>query len=424
MGVSLVRPQHGSELGHGRLTQRVLHAIDHHRQTSIASRSCCRFTPSCSHYAEEQFRTRAFSVALVLTGARIIRCNPIAKRKAYDPVRRTRRWRPRPNAIPTFFAVVALAGLGVVVTASVAQAVGVTNGCTATINGRDPATMDQDHPLVVRKHGVVQVRGTVPPAIAAQGSSIKSNTHIKVSIVSGLFEPTTKDDPGTGPTWGGTKAVDDYLKYGVGLYKVTGVATGSGWSCEGSGYVELKDGNPLGKPVGGGAGVAILLGLLGAAASSRGGEPDAPAASPSSDGEGDEPVTPHGDSMEEHFAAEEAERIIIKPNPGEEGMAGLACLVLIIIAIGAAFAGSDIGAGAVGAVPAARRQRTSRVWSHGHPVMGFISGLILGLGLTILLQQFAVWPLTIVTFIVLPVVVAIICAIRAYMGRPYKVVRG
>jgi hypothetical protein len=361
----------------------------------------------------------------VLTVARILRCNPIATRKADDPVRRPRRWRPRPNAVPTFFSVLALSGLVVVMTAGVAEAVGVSGGCLVKINGQDPASMTKGSPLVVHKHGSVQVNGQVPPSVV--GAGVISNTHIKVSIVEGLFEPTTSDHPGTGPTWNGSKAVDDYLKYGVGLYKVTGVARGTpGWNCSGSGYVELKDGNPLGKPAGEGAGAAILLGLLGAAAASRGGEPDPPAeqdAEPNPDADADDPVTPH-QSGEEHFIAGEAERIIIKPSPGEEGMAGVACLVLIIIAIGAAFAGSGIGAGAVGAVPAARRRRTARVWGHGHPILGFISGLILGLGLTVLLQQFAVWPLTIVTFIVFPIVVAIICAIRAYMGRPYSVVRG
>jgi putative component of membrane protein insertase Oxa1/YidC/SpoIIIJ protein YidD len=426
MGVSLVGPQrtseHLPEHQHGRLTERVLHAIDRHRHTSVSQRGTCRFTPSCSHYAEELFRTRAFPIALVLTVARIIRCNPIAKRKADDPVRRTRRWRPRPNALPTFFAVLALSGFVVVATAGIAEAVGVNNGCTATINTRDPASMTKGSPLVVHKGENVAVRGQAPPSARASGPN---TTVIEVSFIEGIAKKTSKVHRGDGPAWGGTQNVDDYLKYGVGLYKVKGVAQGSpGWSCQGSGYVELRDGNPLGKPIGGGAGVAIVLGLVGAAAASRGGEPDASAAKAADPGpDDDEVVTPH-DTEEEHVAAGIAEDIITKPNPGEEGLAGFACLILILIAIGAAFASSGIAAGAVGAVPAARRRRTGRVWGHGHPIVGFISGLILGLGITVLLQQFAVWPLTIVTAIVFPLVVALICAIRAYMGRPYKVVRG
>jgi uncharacterized membrane protein YoaK (UPF0700 family) len=117
-----------------------------------------------------------------------------------------------------------------------------------------------------------------------------------------------------------------------------------------------------------------------------------------------------------------AEDAIIKPEPGQEGVAGFACLLLILIAITATFITADAAAGAVGAASSRRRPRNSRIWSHGHPVLGFISGLVMGLGITVLLQQFAVWPLTIVTAIVFPIVVAVICAIRAYMGRPYKVV--
>jgi uncharacterized Tic20 family protein len=68
-----------------------------------------------------------------------------------------------------------------------------------------------------------------------------------------------------------------------------------------------------------------------------------------------------------------------------------------------------------------RPSGTRRIWAHGHPIAGFLSGLLLGIGVTVLMQQFAVWPLTIITAIVLPVVVALICAIRGYLGRPYRV---
>ena len=51
--------------------------------------------------------------------------------------------------------------------------------------------------------------------------------------------------------------IDDYLKYGVGTYKVEITNSGSGWECTFVGYVEL-DGNPLTKPVG-----LVSLGLVG-----------------------------------------------------------------------------------------------------------------------------------------------------------------
>ncbi len=46
---------------------------------------CCRFTPTCSAYAIEAFKTRGFFVGLILTVWRILRCNPFS-RGGYDPV--------------------------------------------------------------------------------------------------------------------------------------------------------------------------------------------------------------------------------------------------------------------------------------------------------------------------------------------------
>jgi hypothetical protein len=61
-----------------------------------------------------------------------------------------------------------------------------------------------------------------------------------------------------------------------------------------------------------------------------------------------------------------------------------------------------------------------RTWVRAHPIAGFFFGLLLGLGITLLLQQFGRWPLTIFTVIVFPLFVAVLVAIRAWFGRPYK----
>ena len=103
-----------------------------------------------------------------------------------------------------------------------------------------------------------------------------------------------------------------------------------------------------------------------------------------------------------------------------EFVAGLGCPILLVIAVGASFLARDIGVGAAAVAGRGRTGIGGRVWSHGHPILGFISGLFLGIGVTVLLQQFAVWPLTIVTAIVFPVVVAVICSLRSWLGRPYK----
>ncbi|MDQ1704402.1 MAG: putative rane protein insertion efficiency factor [Frankiaceae bacterium] len=393
-----------------RLASLFLRRIERHRRSALGQTGACRFEPSCSHYAEELLHTRVFPVALVLIIGRVLRCNPLTNPGVADTARRDTRRRLRPNTIPTLFSVLALSGLVVVATAGIASAVGVTNGCTASINGHDPAQLTSDHPLVVHKGESVSVTGTVPPSVASlPKNQITSNTHIDVSIIGGVFGVSSSDHPGHGPSWGGTQNVDKYLKYGVGLYHVTGVASGTpGWSCDGDGYVQLKDGNPLGKPVGAGATALAVVGGIGALLSSR-----AQADSASYD----EPLIARNEDDE--YAESEATAMVMG-DPGYEGMAGFGCLMLILIAIGGAFLGKDVAASAVGAA-AMRPSGIRRIWAHGHPIAGFLSGLLLGIGITVLMQQFAVWPLTIITAIVFPVVVALICAIRAYLGRPYKV---
>jgi hypothetical protein len=294
--------------------------------------------------------------------------------------------------VPVFLSILAVSALALTVSAGIAEAVGVTNGCTATINGQDPAQLDSDHPLVVRKGELVHVAGTVPSSVAsAPSAELISTTHVDVDIVSGLFGVSSSDHPGRGPAWDSSVNVDKYLKYGVGLYHVTGKAVGGpgDWSCNGDGYVELKDGNPLSKPVGGAAAGIAAVGLLGAAVATRAPKP-----------------------------APEAAANAVKARR-DDVVASLGGLLLISVAIGCAFFGKDVGAAAVGATGLGGEPR-KRLWSHGHPILGFVSGLLLGLGGTVLLQQFSVWPLTVVTVIVMPLVVAIICALRAWLGKPYR----
>lgn len=51
----------------------------------LKSKPCCRFTPTCSAYALEAFQKRGFFVGIILTVARIFRCNPFCA-GGYDPV--------------------------------------------------------------------------------------------------------------------------------------------------------------------------------------------------------------------------------------------------------------------------------------------------------------------------------------------------
>ena len=402
------------------LSRLCLRVIARYRDRAVAAgrHSNCRFAPTCSHFAEEAFQTRAFAVAVLLTVARILRCNPLANRRYADPVRRRRRFRPRPNAVPTFFAVLALSGFVVVMTAGIAEAVGVSGGCAVNVNGVNPSQMTKKHPLVVHKGESVHVNGRAPTTVTV-GPRDPNLTIIHVTIIEGIFKVNSSGHPGHGPQWGGTQNVDNYLKYGVGLYKVTGSGDGGNWHCDGSGYVRLKDGSPLGKPIGEVALVLSILGAGGAAASARPGKPDdlaatdAPAPAPDTDS------AAAGDDLVDDVVADKPE---VTPDPVSNAVFGMGCLALVVAAafIAAGASGANFGAAAVAA---GGRARSGRIWVHGHAILGFISGLISGLGLTVLAQQFAIWPLTTLTAIVFPIVVGLICAIRAYLGRAFKVVR-
>jgi len=50
----------------------------------------CRFYPSCSHYAEEAIETHGLLKGLLLTGWRLLRCQPFC-RGGIDPVPASRR---------------------------------------------------------------------------------------------------------------------------------------------------------------------------------------------------------------------------------------------------------------------------------------------------------------------------------------------
>jgi len=55
------------------------------REISAKRPACCRFSPSCSHYAVEALRTHGAARGLMLTARRLVRCRP-GGRRGPDPV--------------------------------------------------------------------------------------------------------------------------------------------------------------------------------------------------------------------------------------------------------------------------------------------------------------------------------------------------
>lgn len=423
----------------GRVARRLSGSIGHyqHWRAARAPWGRCRFEPTCSHFAQDALHTRTLPVAIATSAWRVTRCNLLAPTAAVDPVRRGRPGL-RPNTLATLLAFVSLVGIVVLLSTAPARAQSINGGCSASVNGHDPTTMTKTDPLVVHKGESVAVKGTVPASVAATpADQITSLTHIKVSIVEGLVEPTSEDHAGTGPEWGSSVDVDNYLKWGVGLYKVEGSSSGQpgGWSCSGDGYVKLDDGSPLSKPVGQAAAAVAVLGaggaLLAAGRSREHADLDvAPA--------------PTAKEVTQDFVAD-GERVLgiedkpaPPPPPPRPTQADLNFMFLadlgwsfgcgLVVLIAAMIISVAVGAGPLAIVPltaavaaeVAPRPR-GRVWVRGRPVLAFFSGLVAGIGLAVVLQQFAYWPLTIATAIVFPVLVAILCTLRALRGRPFAV---
>lgn len=291
-----------------------------------------------------------------------------------------------------------------------AFAQGVSGGCTADVNGRDPVTMTRGDPLVVREGDVVAVNGMVPPEIQTlPRDQVQSNTTITVSIIEGVAGVSSSNHPGQGYTWGGPVDVDEYLKWGVGLYRVEGVATGTpGWTCSGSGYVRL-DGNPLTKPIGQAGAGLVVAGGVGALASTR------------SKRRLDD-ATPSAEDVKQDFGRDVDAALGLKPRRTsiwERDLRGNAfveagCFFFLFGPLALE------GSGPLGAAVVAGSRSAARVWVRGHPIWGAISGLALGAGLAVLGQQYALWPLTVLTGIVFPVYAAVVCGVRARLGRAYR----
>lgn len=77
------------------------------------------------------------------------------------------------------------------------------------------------------------------------------------------------------------------------------------------------------------------------------------------------------------------------------------------------------GMGAGGATAERPVVWSKKVRVHGHPILGFFSGLFAGLGAVVLLWQYAVWTLQPWNTIGIPVLLAVLGGIVAWRGKGY-----
>jgi uncharacterized protein len=69
-----------------RLADRMIGAVQvYQREISPKRPACCRFTPTCSHYAVEALQRHGAVRGTWLTGRRLVRCRPGARGRV-DPV--------------------------------------------------------------------------------------------------------------------------------------------------------------------------------------------------------------------------------------------------------------------------------------------------------------------------------------------------
>ncbi|MBK5306941.1 MAG: membrane protein insertion efficiency factor YidD [Frankiaceae bacterium] len=412
-------------MGTSPLSALTIAAIHRYRRSDLAARSsgCCRFSPSCSHYAEQALRRRAYPAALMLIAWRLLRCRPRVPMGTWDPVPAR-----RPHVRRRWSAVFLLSGIVTLGTIGMAQAVtplelvptATRGGCAASINSVDISAFNRNKPLLVKKGQRVVVNGVAPREFLSAPDLPGASTaaFIDVELISPFSKSTTPKVTDGYRQFQSVTNVDDYLKYGSGLYRVTVHATGTAngtqrWACSATFYAKLSgDGRA--------AFVAGLLGALGlGAAATASGKTDWAV--------GDEiPPLQEGPDVSQ-LTKETANAVAAEITPDGQANreanreAMLGCLVVLaLFAFGRGETTSRIFGSAAFALRGSKRQPDGRrFWRRGHTVRGFLGGVLAGLGLTLFLQQRGYVYLTWQNTIVFPLLLGLIAGWRGWRGKAF-----
>ena len=138
--------------------------------------------------------------------------------------------------------------------------------CEATVAGEDVVARDtfaRSDPISVPE------TGGVPVTITAN----RPLDNLKLEIEFAGIPYEVRDEPTTVNSTTGVVPVDDYAKYGIGLYKIVATSTGQGFTCVATALVDVQ-GNPL-ETAAGAIGIAmVIVGGLGVFSFAlRGGRP-------------------------------------------------------------------------------------------------------------------------------------------------------
>ena len=390
-----------------------LRLIAGYRQSELAARSagCCRYSPSCSHYAEDVLTTRALPVALWLIVARVLSCR--------RPMSRTTRRKVTSVLLLSGIVTLGTAGLAQAMAPAVLPPTATRGGCNMALAGTDIGSFNRNNPLLVTKGKRITADGLAPQKFRNAPEPPGATTEMAMDFE--VISPVKTSYKGKTlkglRTFNTSVNVDDYLDLGSGLYRVTIHAAGhvgssTPWTCAATFYVKL-DGSPVPGLIAG------ALGLAGAAAAAT--------ASGKSDWvPGDE--VPEESGNDEFDVARSGSTDIVKVTvePDANGTrtkdAGAAgCILAILAGVFGWEPGESaaLAAGAGSAAPAEGR----RIWRHGHGARGFFGGLMLGLGLTVFMQQRGYWLLTWVDVIAFPLALAVVLGWRAWKGKAFIVTR-
>ena len=138
--------------------------------------------------------------------------------------------------------------------------------CEATVAGEDVVARD-----TFARSDAISVPQTGAVAVTMTGEDAIDRMKLEIEFAGIPYE--VWDEPTTVNSTTGVVPVDDYAKYGIGLYKIVATSTGEGFTCVATAVVDVQ-GTPL-ETAAGAIGIAmVIVGGLGVLSFAlRGGRP-------------------------------------------------------------------------------------------------------------------------------------------------------
>lgn len=130
----------------------------------------------------------------------------------------------------------------------------VSGGCTGSVNGQDVGGRSSTDPAQAIQ---VQWNSSVPVVVKAPAPI--TGYHVDMEYAGVRF--TVANGASNGNSWSSNVAVDQYSKYGVGLYKVIGSSTGPG-ACDAAFLIGVVGKDPLSTPAGAAAAAILAIGAV------------------------------------------------------------------------------------------------------------------------------------------------------------------